>query len=54
MEHPSHAKVLFASTLAIVIAIYTVFGATGYLVYGDAVEGSITLNLTGNGVASVM
>ena len=31
--------------MAIVIVVYFIFALVGYLVYGDAVAGSITLNM---------
>ena len=54
MSHPSHAKVLLAGTFTAVVWTYTAFGAFGYLVYGSAIEDSITLNLTGNTIVTIM
>ena len=52
MKYPDHAKLLIGIIMAIVIVIMTGFGALGYLVYGDNIKGSITLNLRGNSASA--
>jgi amino acid permease len=54
MKHPSHTKVLIGTTMAIVVMIMTMFGTLGYLVYGEDIKGSITLNLRGDTTGTVM
>ncbi len=54
MRHPSHAKVLYSITMGFVVVIYIAVGVFGYMVYGDHVEGSITLNLVGTTVITTM
>ena len=54
MKNPSHAKALYRATMGVSLLLYVAFGIFGYLVYGEKVEGSITLNLTGHSVGTVM
>ena len=54
MKHPGHARQLFAAIMGAVVVVYTVFGVFGYLMYGDDARGSVTLNLTGYTVGTVV
>lgn len=45
MKTPKSAKSVVYKAMIIVTLLYFVFGTTGYVVYGDALLGSITLNL---------
>ena len=45
MKKPQNAIRMVYSAMAVTIALYTSFGALGYLVYGADVKSSITLNL---------
>ena len=54
MKRPHHAKHVFALTLGIVMFIYAGFGTFGYLVYGENIQASITLNLVTSQVSAFM
>eukprot|EP00731_Ephydatia_muelleri_P037349 Em0447g4a len=45
MKTPSHFNRVGWIAMSIVIVLYSVFGSLGYLAYGTALKGSITLNL---------
>lgn len=45
MKEPKKMSLIINVGMAIVITLYFVFALVGYLVYGDAVAGSITLNM---------
>ena len=45
MEKPQHAKPVIYGAMVIVTLLYIIFGTVGYLVYGNDVLSSITLNL---------
>ena len=45
MEKPHHFKKIVVLGMVVIVATYIVFGLLGYLVYGDGICPSITLNL---------
>ena len=45
MRKPHHFKRIIILGMAIVVGTYIIFGLLGYLVYGDNICPSITLNL---------
>ena len=45
MKHPHHAKWVILGGMTLVIILYVIFAILGYLVYGNAILASITLNL---------
>ena len=45
MKTPEHAKPVVYGAMVLVTLLYFVFGTAGYIVYGSAIEASITLNL---------
>ena len=45
MKTPQHAKWVIYVAMTMVTLLYTSFGLFGYLVYGDNIQASITLNL---------
>ena len=45
MKNPSQAKPVVFGAMVIVTLLYFSFGTTGYIVYGEDIEASITLNL---------
>lgn len=53
MKYPSHIKAVFLITFMAVILLFSLFGALGYIVYGNHLRGSITLNLTSTKIGTV-
>lgn len=45
MKEPKRMGAIINIGIGIVVALYFTFALVGYLVYGDAVAGSITLNM---------
>ncbi len=45
MKKSSHAKPVISSAMVVVVLLYLSFGTLGYMVYGDDIKPSITLNL---------
>ena len=45
MKTPQDAPRVLTFTMVGVILLYVIFGVLGYIVYGEEIEGSITLNL---------
>ena len=54
MRNPSHAKPVVYIGMILITIMYALFGVAGYLVYGDDVRGTITLNLCGTITATKM
>ena len=54
MKTPSHFNRVGWIAMSIVIVLYSVFGSLGYLAYGTALKGSITLNLESDITATKM
>lgn len=54
MKNPTHAKPVIYGAMVIVTLLYTVFGTVGYLVYGNNIKSSITLNLSSPETAAAM
>ena len=46
MRNPSNAKKVVFAGMVVVTSLYCIFSVMGYMVYGDDVEASITLNLS--------
>ncbi len=47
MKTPEHAKTVIYVAMGSVTVLNVIFGLLGYLVYGDDIKGSVTLNLCG-------
>ena len=47
MKTPEHAKKVIYIGMGSVTVLNVIFGLMGYLVYGDDIKGSVTLNLCG-------
>ena len=45
MKTPQDAPRVLTFTMVGIILLYVIFGVLGYIVYGEEIEGSITLNL---------
>ncbi len=45
MKKPKHFKRILFTGMTVVISLYLFVGMLGYVVYGDNIEASITLNL---------
>lgn len=45
MQKPHHFKRILILGMAVIVGIYILFGLLGYLVYGEGICPSITLNL---------
>ena len=54
MRKPSHAKPVVYFGMILITVMYAVFGAAGYFVYGERVQGTVTLNLCGTTTATSM
>ena len=54
MKTPSHFNRVGWIAMSIVIGLYASFGTLGYLAYGTALKGSITLNLESEVTATSM
>lgn len=52
MKTPSHAKPVIYGAMTIVTILYTVFGTIGYIVYGNNIQSSITLNLKSDNIGA--
>lgn len=46
MKKPEHYRRIVIAAMTVVTLLYTSFAAMGYIVYGNEIEGSITLNLS--------
>lgn len=47
MKQPDKAKHVIYGGMSMITVMYAIFGLVGYLVYGDEVNGSVTLSLCG-------
>ena len=54
MKIPAHAKRVVYTGMLTVTILYSAFGLIGYLVYGDDIQPSITLNLCGRDAGTAM
>ena len=54
MKQPSHAKAVLYVGMGIITVLNAGFGLLGYLVYGDDIQGSITLNLCGTNAITAL
>ena len=45
MKTPQDAPRVLTFTMVGIILLYVIFGVLGYIVYGEEIKGSITLNL---------
>lgn len=45
MKKPQNSKRVIYASMAVVTLLYVVFSVLGYMVYGNKILGSITLNL---------
>ena len=52
MKNPGHAKPVIYGAMVIVILLYVIFGTLGYIVYGNSIKSSITLNLISNNIGA--
>lgn len=50
-EHQAQFPSLFMGTITVISVFMAVFGAAGYIAFGDATEAPITLNMTSNWAA---
>ncbi|XP_003383116.1 PREDICTED: proton-coupled amino acid transporter 1-like isoform X2 [Amphimedon queenslandica] len=48
MKQPTHAKSVVYCGMAVVTILFALFGAIGYLTYGENTQASVTLNLCSN------
>ena len=48
MKTPQDAPRVLTFTMVGIILLYVIFGVLGYIVYGEGIQGSITLNLISN------
>ena len=48
MKQPKHAKRIVYCGMAVVTILFALFGAIGYLTYGENTQASVTLNLCSN------
>ena len=54
MNHPKRAKPIIFAAMMIVILLYVIFGTMGYIVYGNDIKSSITLNLESDNIVVAM
>ncbi len=54
MKNPDHAKPVIYIGMGAVTILNVIFGLCGYLVYGNNVQGSVTLNLCGTNAATAL
>ena len=54
MKTPGDAPRVITLTMVGVILLYVVFGVLGYIVYGECIKGSITLNLISKNDIEIM
>ena len=54
MKTPQDAPRVLTFTMVGIILLYVVFGVLGYIVYGDSIKGSITLNLISKNNIEIM
>ena len=48
MKNPQNALCVVYAAIALVVVLFVSFGALGYVVYGQDIKSSITLNLNGH------
>lgn len=54
MKTPQDAPRVITFTMVGIILLYVVFGVLGYIVYGEGIKGSITLNLISKNDIEIM
>ena len=54
MKTPGAAPRVITLTMVGIILLYVVFGVLGYIVYGECIKGSITLNLISKNDIEIM
>ena len=54
MKTPKDALKVITFTMVGIILLYVIFGVMGYVVYGDDIKGSITLNLISKNNIEIM
>ena len=54
MKSPRYAKCIIMLGMGAVMFLFIEFGTLGYVVYGESIQASISLNLLGNNTAETM